>query len=583
MALNNTHFDQRPTVTMPRSTFNTPKNIRTTFNSGLLIPFYVQQDIYPGDTFKLKNLSAVVRTSTPIHPTMDNAYVDFFFFSIPKRICWEHFRDMMGENRLGAWNNNAVEYTEPQLKFVKTSSTSTSNTIKVGDIAHYMGLPLFDPTLNAGESSRTISVSRLPFTAYIKTWNEYFRCQSVESPAYEPYNDNDHYTITDDKRGNNTYNTWHTLNILTDTAIQPTPAPVNRFASWYSTATPQPQFGSSIKTPLGTTAPIISNGFGIKLTDGSQKNIYLNSQNLTAGNGIGQLAPQSSEKNIGDTITAGYPVLTNKVLGLSDENNGLYADLTNATAATINALRLSFATQRILERDVFGNRFREIIKNHFHTSNADARMQIPEFLFSFRQPLNMTEVPQTSSTDATTPQGNLAAYSHTVAINNGFVKSFTEWSIILGVMCVRADSSFSQGIEPQWTRKRRLDYYWPELSHIGEQPILTKTLFADGTSNDDTVFGYQEAWSEMKYERNLNTGYMDPKAPTTLASWNYADEYSNAPVLSPEWMNYNKAYIDRTLAVNSSVTHQLIADIHLDITQTKAMPIYNLPGYADHY
>lgn len=583
MSLNNSHFDQRPTVTMPRSTFNTPKNIRTTFNSGLLIPFYVQQDIYPGDTFKLKNISAVVRTTTPIHPTMDNAYIDFFFFSIPKRICWEHFRDMMGENRLGAWNNNAVEYTEPQLKFVKGTSDSLSNTIRVGDIANYMGLPLFNPTLGSGETSREISVSRLPFTAYIKTWNEYFRCSSVESPAYEPFNDNDHYTITDDKRGNATYNSWHTLNILTDTTIQPTPAPVNRFSSYYSTATPQPQFGAALKTPLGTSAPVIGTGKALGMTDGTKEfGVYLSSGATTGLAGD----EQALGTNVGTTNTSPYYTnASNGTAGLTTDpdNSGAIVDLTQATAATINALRLSFATQRILERDVFGNRFREIIKNHFHTSNQDARMQIPEFLFSFRQPLNMQEVPQTSSTDTVTPQGNLSAYSHTVAIDNGFVKSFTEWSIILGVMCVRADSSFSQGIEKQWTRKRRLDYYWPELSHIGEQPIYTKELFADGTSNDDSVFGYQEAWAEMKYERNLNTGYMDPKAPLTLASWNYADEYSNAPVLSPEWMNYNKAYIDRTLTSSSAITHQLLADIHLDITQTKAMPIYNLPGYADHY
>lgn len=578
MALNNTHFDSRPTVEMPRSTFNTPKNIRTTFNAGLLIPFYVQQDIYPGDTFKLKNFSAVVRTSTPIHPTMDNAYADFFFFAIPKRICWEHFRDMMGENRLGAWNNNAVEYTEPQMKFQKTSSTSTSNTIQVGDIAHYFGLPLFNPTLGSGESLREISVSRLPFTAYIKTWNEYFRCSSVESPAYEPYNDNDHYTIKDSQRNNPTYDSWHTLNILTDTAIQCKPAPVNRFACFFSTATIQPQFGSAVKTPLGTTAPVIGNGKTIGVTDGTTEG-----GTMVGGNGWDSYTGILNA-NVGTTYS-GTRMGSNKAIGLvtDPDKSGLVADLTQATAATINALRLSFATQRILERDVFGNRFREIIKNHFHTDNSDARMQIPEFLFSFRQPLNMTEVPQTSSTDAVSPQGNLSAYSHTVALNHGFTKSFTEWSIILGVMCVRADSSFSQGIEKQWQRKRRLDYYWPELCHIGEQPIPTKCLFADGTSNDDTVFGYQEAWAEMKYERNINSGYMDPAAPMSLSSWNYGDHYTSAPVLSPEWMNYNAGYIDRTLAVSSAVTHQIIADIHLDISQTKCMPIYNLPGLADHY
>lgn len=578
MDRNTNHFTQTPTVSMNRSTFDTPKDIRTTFNVGQLIPFWVNANIYPGDTVRLNNISMVVRATTPKVPTMDNAFADVFIFGIPKRICWEHFREMMGENRTGIWAPS-IEYTEKQIKFNKTSSPSTSHTIKVGDLAHYMGLPLFDPTLSAGETERKIEVSALPFISYIKCWNEYFRCQSIEAPAFEPYDDSTITTISDaDRAGAN--DSWHTLNINSLTDIQYKPAPVNRFADFWSTATPQPQFGDASRIAVGTSAPVVGTGQALGLTDGTD-----NAGLLAGTNGVTYANKNAYGTDVGNAYTAGN-ITSNTSIGVvaDADNSGLFADLANALGPTVNALRLSIATQRIGERAIFGNRFREIIKNFFHVTTNDGRMQIPEFLFSFRQPLNITEVPQTSSTDATTPQGHLAGYSHTVATQRGFVKSFTEWYILLGVICVRTSRSYSQGIEPQWTRKRKLDYFWPQLVHIGEQPILTKTLFADGTANDETVFGYQEAWADMKYERNLNTGYMDPAAPTSLAFWNYGDLYTNAPVLSPEWMNETPANFDRTLAISNAVSPQLIANIHLDLTVTKAgQAIYNTPGLMDHF
>lgn len=581
MNLNTNHFTMTPTVDMPRSSFKTPKNIRTTFNVGQLIPIWVNQDIYPGDTIRLNNISMVIRAATPIHPTMDNAYADVFVFAVPKRICWEHFREMMGENRTGIWAPS-IEYTEKQIKFVKTSSDSTSFTIKKGDLAHYMGLPLFNPTLGGGETSRTIEVSALPFISYIKIWNEYFRCQSIEAPAFEPYDDSTITTISDANIGNSTYDGWHILNINSQTEIQRKPAPVNRFPDWYSTSTPQPQRGNAIKTPLGTTAPVAGTGIALGLTNGTVDA----GLSTYSGNEL-RVFKEDLEKAVGTvngTTSTGWTNASAIGVTTDTSKSGLYADLANALAPTVNALRLSIATQRILERDVYGARFREIIKNHFHIRNTnDARMQIPEFLFSFRQPLNIEQVPQTSSTDATTPQGNLAGYSHTVSVERGFVKSFVEWSTIMALICVRCDHSYSQGIEKQWCRKRRLDYYWPALSHIGEQPILTKYIYADGSSNDDTVFGYQEAWSEMKYERNLNTGAFDPMYAQTLASWHYGDAYSSAPVLSPEWMNETAGYFDRTIAVTSELEDQIIADIHLDITRTSCQPIYSTPGLMDHY
>lgn len=578
------HFATTPQVAMQRSTFKTPKNIKTTFNTGLLIPFYVNANIYPGETYKF-NLSAVIRQSTPIHPTMDDAYADFYFFYDRKRNLWNHWNEFMGENSTGAWASS-IEYTEPQISFTYSTGGGAVKSIQKGDIAHYMGLPLFNPT-----SAAEIKVSRLPFTSYIRIWNNFFRNQNLEAPAYEPLGDNDITATQNGNRGNPTYDNWHRTDISTGTVIQCKPAPVNKFADYFTTCNLSPQKSSSAVTlPLGATAPVLAidktpsigtseeyyqdgiNGKW-KAADYSITTTELPIYASKTPAGQGQYKFTSEIHKSG---TEHYPTYY-------DPNGTLYADLSQAVAATINAQRLAFATQRIYERDTFGTRIWEVIKNHFQTTVDEKVIGIPEYLGGFRQSLNITEIPQTSSTDTTTPQGNLAGYGHTVISKPLFTKSFTEWGIIIGLVCIRTKHSYSGAIEKQWKRKRRLDYYWPELAHIGETEVKNYEIFATGTSQDEETFGYQEAWADLKYERDINTGAFDPYYETSLASWHYGDKYNSLPVLSGEWSSETKDYVDRTLAVTSAVEDQWLMSCHLDITKTSPMPMYSLPGLIDHF
>lgn len=569
------HFATTPQVSMQRSTIKTPKNIKTTFNTGLLIPFYVNANVYPGETYRF-NLSAVIRQSTPIHPTMDDAYADFYFFYDRKRNCWNHWNEFMGENTTGAWASS-IEYTEPQIKF-SYKNTNSKQGIEKGDIAHYMGLPIFAGSIDA---TKEISVSRLPFTSYIRIWNNFFRNQNLEAPAYEPMGDSDTMTIVKTNPG---LRGWHNININTQQDIQCTPAPVNKFADYLTTCNMSAQKATSpVTLPIGSSAPILGNGNSIMITDGTATSALGN----RTGNDI-WLAPSNQLTNVPAGTSASVPynsgVSDQKTIGLATTGDtGMYADLSNAVAATINAQRLAFATQRIYERDTFGTRIWEVIKNHFQTTVDEKVIGIPEYLGGFRQSLNITEIPQTSSTDSTTPQGNLAGFGHTVMSKPLFTKSFTEWGIILGLVCIRTRHSYSGAIEKQWSRKRRLDYYWPELAHIGEQPVLNKEIFATGTSTDEEVFGYQEAWADLKYERDINTGAFDPYYAQTLASWHYGDKYNSLPVLSGDWSNETLEYVDRTLAVTSAVEDQWLMSCHLDILKTTPQPLYSLPGLIDHF
>lgn len=564
-----------PQVSMQRSTFKTPKNIRTTFNTGLLIPFYVNQNVYPGETYKF-NMATVIRQSTPIHPTMDNAYADIYFFYDRKRNLWQHWNEFMGENTTGAWSYTGTEYTEPQIRFLRAGS-STIRAIKKGDIAHYMGLPLTN-----NSSDFDIKVSRLPFTSYIRIWNNFFRNQNLEAPAWEPSGDADINAMLEINRPTN--ENWHAANITTAQVIQPRPAPVNKFADYFTTCNPAPQKGSPITLPIGQSAPlsIYGNGKGLGISDGTNNKVMKTSTDYKYLAMSSLDAPQ----DIGTTSSADGGI-KDRIIGITTDpdKSGLtgFADLSNAVAATINAQRIAFASQRILERDTFGTRIWEVVRNHFQTIVDEKVIGIPEYLGGFRLPLNITEIPQTSSTDSTTPQGNLAGYGHTVSSRPLFTKSFTEWGIIIGLICIRTKHSYSQGIERQWSRKRRLDYYWPELSHIGEQPVYNKEIFATGTAQDEQVFGYQEAWADLKYERDINTGAFDPNYAQTLASWHYGDKYNSLPVLSGDWSNETKDYVDRTLAVTSAIEDQWLMDCHLDITKTSPMPMYSLPGLIDHF
>lgn len=553
-----TGYAELDTIETPRSMWQRSKTHKTSFNAGYLIPFYVNMDIIPGTTIKNKT-SMIIRMSTPLDPVMDNLYCDTYWFKCSKFWYWEHFRAMLGENEMGAWTQE-VEYTEPKIK------TNTARPTTVNDMSTYLGIR---------PGIANLEYSKLVVSAIIDIWNNWFRDQNLQAPIQIDKTDAD-------LNVDGTINTGCGL------------LPVQKFHDYFTSALPEPQKGNAISTPLGTTAPvkIKGNGKALGLIDGNT--VF----GLCPENGAGTVNTGSfwtnaafqaeNLPNVGATITRTNVLKENVAVGVSMKENesGLIgtADLTQATAATINALRLAFATQRILEKDArFGTRYREILKGHFGVTASDESLLVPEYLGGTRTPINIETVLQNSSTNETSPLGETGAVSVTAITNEDFTKSFTKDDMLIGVLCVRADHTYQQGLPRQYTRTRRLDRYWPALAHIGNQPIYNYEIFAQGNEQDNEVFGYKEAWQEYMYEYNMISGELLSEAPQSLDVWHYGDDYESLPVLSDEWIREPQKFIDRTLAVNSSKHHQFIADIIVEQTVAAPIPLNRVPGMIDHF
>ena len=534
------HFATLPKIDIKRSTFDRSTQLKTTFNAGKLIPIFVDE-VLPGDTFAL-DTSCVIRMSTPIHPVMDNCYLDLYYFFVPNRILWEHWNEFMGENTTTAWEQE-TEYEIPQI-------TSPSGGWNKGTIADYLGMPI-------GISN--ISVSHLPFRAYVNIWNEWFRDQNVQDPAYLTKED-----ATTTGTNGSTYQS--------DAQCGGEPLPVAKYHDYFTSALPEPQKGPAVLLPLGETAKIITNPDAANkqsfiASDSLQRPVYTNLAALNGGETL-QLYTATDNPNKD-------PIVINK--------NALAADLSTATAATINQLRQAFQIQKLFEKDARGGtRYTEIIKSHFGVTSPDGRQQRPEYLGGKRIPINISQVLQTSSTDDTSPQGNTAAFSLTGDTSSSFTKSFTEHGLIIGLCCVRTEHTYQQGIERMWSRKRRFDFYWPTLANIGEQAILNKEIYAQGTTQDDEAFGYQEAWAEYRYKPSRVSGAFRSTYATPLDSWHYGDKYSSLPMLGDTFIQETQVNIDRTLAVQSSVEDQFIADFYFKNLCTRPMPLYSVPGLIDH-
>lgn len=542
------HFSEMPSVSVQRSTFTMSQNIKTTFNMGDLIPFYVDLDILPGDTMQY-DFSFVIRQSTPIYPTMDNSFLDVYFYAIPWRLVWEHTKEFFGENKQGAWVQE-TEYVIPQL-------TTPEGGAAKGTIMDYMGIP----TNVAG-----IAFSALAVRAYILTYNEHFRDQNLIAPYTE-------YTDDTDRTASNTV-----------PELGGTPLKAAKVHDYFTSCLPDAQKGQAVTLPIGTNAPVVGTGMTLGLTTGT----------TTGGSNFGLRASSESRLTASlnsygaseGTMGEGGSLAQNITLGVTTDStkSGLIADLTQAVAATINAQRLAFATQRILERDARGGtRYTEMIKAHFGVTSPDARQQRPEYLGGKRIPITMLQVAQTSSTDSTSPQGNLAAYSHTADNDRMFTKSFTEHTIILGLCVVRQEHTYQQGLNRMWSRRRRLDTYYPETAHLGEQAVLNKEIYATGTETDNETFGFQERWAELRYKPNIVTGAFRSNYAQSLDSWHYADDYADMPGLNQTWIEETKDYLDRTLAVTSKVEDQYLMDSLVSIKATRPMPMYSVPGLMDHF
>lgn len=535
-------FAENPQVGVSRSRFQRNSDNKTTFNAGDLIPIYLDE-VLPGDTHQI-DVACVVRMSTPIFPVMDNAFCDFYFFFVPNRLLWEHWKEFMGENKETAWTPK-TEYSVPQV-------TAPTGGWGEGTLADYLGLPT---------KVEGISVSALPGRAYGLIYNEWFRNQNVTQPTLVEVTD---ATTTGKNDGSTTNDSAITL---------AKPLKAAKVFDYYTGALPEPQKGEPITLPMNGNAAIkpydlvTDKELGWQGTD--------NQHSVTDFNFS---TPEEGE----------FLNYTKDLIGMTRGTSGglktvaLRADLSSVTAATINQLRQAFQIQKLLEKDARGGtRYREVLREHFGVISPDSRMQIPEYLGGYRLPINVSQVIQTSSTDSTSPQGNTAALSVTTMNKSMFTKSFTEHGFIMGLAVVRTDQTYQQGIERMWSRKGRYDYYWPVLANIGEQAVLNKEIYAQGNTADEEAFGYQEAWADYRYKPSKVTGLFRSNAAQSLDAWHYAQDYDKLPTLSTAWMEQTDAEMKRTLARDDQP--DFIADFYFMNRTTRCMPVYSIPGLIDHH
>lgn len=549
----NSHFALNPTrIDMSRSTFDRNSSVKTSFNVGDIVPFYVDE-VLPGDTFDI-DTSKVIRMPSLLTPIMDNLYLDTYYFFVPNRIVWQHWKELMGENNESAWIPT-TEYEVPQI-------TAPSGGWSIGTIADYMGVP-------TGVSG--LSVNALPFRAYALICNEWFRDENLCDPLNIPLTD---ATVAGVNTGT----------FVTDVAKGGLPYKAAKYRDYFTSCLPAPQKGPDVTIPVsgGANYPVMSlddkipnvGSVATTWTDVkggvSSANWHLGGDNYNGqlpGNDLGMFNVSASVSSL---------VAPTNLWAIND---GV------VSTATINQLRLAFQVQKLYERDARGGtRYIEVLKSHFGVTSPDARLQRPEYLGGNRIPIVISEINQTSGTSAnSTPQGNPSGQSRTTDVHSDFKKSFVEHGFIIGVMVARYDHTYQQGLERFWSRKGRLDFYWPVFANIGEQAVLNKEIYAQGSKTDDEVFGYQEAWADYRYKPNRVTGEMRSQAPQSLDVWHLGDDYSKLPSLSDSWIQEDSAVVNRVIAVSEENSNQLWADIFIKNKCTRAMPMYSIPGLIDHH
>lgn len=521
-------FAMVPKADIPRSSFNIQKTHKTTFDAGYLVPIYVDE-VLPGDTFNL-SMTAFTRLATPLYPTMDNLYLDSFFFFVPNRLIWNNWQKFMGQQDNPG---DSISYVVPQ-------QVSPAGGYAVGSLQDYMGLP----TVGQVAPGNTVSHGAFWTRAYNLIYNEWFRDENLQNSV-----------VVDKGDGPDTVSNYTILRR-------------GKRKDYFTAALPWTQKGSPVTLPLGTSAPIVSNGQQITLSEYGGSS-YVNA-GMTASSGNLQLYPNSGN---GGTMFG--------------SQTGLYADLSAATAATVNQLRQSFQIQKLLERDARGGtRYTEIIRSHFGVISPDARLQRPEYLGGGTTPITINPIAQTSGTNASgtsTPLGNLAAMGTGLAHGHGFTQSFVEHGVIIGLVNVRADLTYQQGLRKMWSRSTRYDFYFPAFAMLGEQAILNKEIYIDGSSADSNVFGYQERWAEYRYNPSQISGLFKSTSAGTIDGWHLAQKFTSLPTLNSTFIQENPP-VSRIVAVGSSANgQQFLCDTFFNIRAARPMPLYSVPGLIDHF
>lgn len=540
------HYNQVPHAEIRRAKFKRDFNLLTTINEGDLVPIYCDE-VLPADTFKIK-LQSLVRMATPLYPVMDNCYMDIYFFFVPCRLLWKHFVNMMGQNDNTMWAEEE-EYTTPKTKAPKGGW-------EVGTVADYFGIP-------TGVGG--IEVNSMPFRAYAKIWNEWFRDENSQQTTM--YNTGDQTTW-----GKNSTNSMNSAEYITDGDKGGYPLKVCKYKDYFTSCLPSP-----LKAAEPVNIPMTGNAAVKPYKEQELKT--LTNTNAWMFNPNENEATQNTQGKMYGFLGSGDGMMTS--IGIGDSQQQVYwgADLGSVSATTINELRNAIAIQHIFERDArTGTRYKEILKGAWGVTSPDARLDRSEYIGGYRMPINVNQVIQTSSTDTTSPQGNTGAYSMTTLSRDMCTYSATEHGYVIGLAAVRVDHSYQQGLSRMWTRDTRFSYYDPMLANLGEQAVLNQEIYAQGNAEDKEVFGYQEAWADYRYRTNMVTCEMRSTYAQTLDAWHYGDKYTETPRLQSGWISEGEENINRTLAVQSSNSHQFICNFYFDQTWTRPMPIYSVPG-----